>query len=116
MKNSIDKFWKNTEKGISRVLEKTAHRIRENIRELILARRTPSGGQQKDNADLFSTGVLADHTKYRIVRKGVDLYVIYPPTERKKVIEILRSEGYELFEVPSEAPKWLEEFLREEFK
>ena len=116
MRNPIEQFWKKSEKAISKSLERTTHKIRENIRELILARKTPYGGQQTNNADLFASGVLADPSKYRVVKKGNDTYILYPPANRKQVIETLRKEGYILFEVPTDASKWLEEILNEELK
>lgn len=114
MSNGVRDFWKRAENGIKKSIPITALKIREDIRTLILARQTPRGGRQKDNAALSDDGVLADSSKYRVIYDGPYAWVIHPPAERANVIQYLKQKGYVLFEIPKSAPKWLEEILKKE--
>jgi hypothetical protein len=114
MKNPVKTFWEKADKGISKALASVTVKIRDDIRDLILARQTPRGGRQYKNADLSGDGILADKDKYRIYQENDKAWVIFPPPERASVIEYLRQKGYVLFEIPKSAPKWLEDLLKKE--
>lgn len=109
-------------------LRATAERVRADVRPRIQSGRAPSGGPQRPNTSrtsavkarryghatpLLADGVLSDPDRYRVVG-GADgwTYIIHPPQERAQVIGYLRDRGYEVFEVPAEAVKWLAEELR----
>lgn len=109
-------------------IKATATRTQRDMRERIDARRTPSGGAQQANSARYAAvkarrlghsvplhgrqGILRDPSRYQVKQQDGWTYIIYPPPERATVIEWLRQRGYEWFEMPADAVKWLHEELK----
>jgi hypothetical protein len=106
----------------------TAERVRQDMRVRIDARKTPSGSAQQANSPRYAAikarrfghttplwgedGILRDPESYRVVQRDGWTWVLYPPNERINVIQWLRQRGYEWFEIPKDAPKWLDAELK----
>lgn len=129
MTNPVTTFRARVLTSARAAIKATATRVQKDMRPRIDARKTPSGGGQQANSPRYAAvkarklghttpllgaqGILRDPDSYRVVQADGWSWIIYPPNERLNVIQWLRQRGYEWFELPAEAPKWLDEELKQ---
>lgn len=109
-------------------LKATAKRTQQDMRPRIDSRKTPQGGGQRADSPAYAAvkarrlghttplhgkeGILRDPDEYRVVQDGAWCWILYPPARRLNVIQWLRQRGFEWFEVPKEAARWLQDELK----